>query len=611
MNSNSWRSREQLADASDLVDELRSFEFPESDAKDASSTRERMDEFRQRLLEIAEHVEAHERTLFAQRDALREQLLAVRVEIQREKKLLEAARRFRRQHAIPEGSRIGYVAPRSENQELEAESNRGERLKISPDVSRECDVADPTPKDALPRACRLRGDSTATSWSEPNAIEATETLSQSPSLPSFPGGQTDCNEDTADDPAPSGLGTMLEKVDSAAVTPKLAEEVRRPTASLLTRARTSSLKMTSLTTENGGTQAGMLDGEWEIPVRWWNLGPLVALSLLLVFGVGWGSIDLLRAHLSKLEVAMEVEDPATSAEKLEKLLASRHESPLARHDGERDYVVACAMRRLQGLTGSSSNGSTSPTEPAVYQNLRRAVTRSPASVWNRLTLARIADRLQIHQEERDRVWQPIVDVACAEPLFREALADHYLQLGEKEWALTIYGTVLQGLPERTGPVLARLAESGIKRGEFLEIVPDSPMPMLETTRFLKSAGHSDWWTYPQKAMDRLIEQVGGQSQAELAATLSLCELVNKPDQATRVLEAGLARFPRRQDWQLKLAQLRYDRKEYEESGRLAKDILRERPASDEAKQARLLIEKIELASSRPGRGAKGTRPLSN
>ncbi|MGL5095462.1 MAG: hypothetical protein ACRDD1_07735, partial [Planctomycetia bacterium] len=70
-------------------------------------------------------------------------------------------------------------------------------------------------------------------------------------------------------------------------------------------------------------------------------------------------------------------------------------------------------------------------------------------------------------------------------------------------------------------------------------------------------------------------------------------------------EKALANAPDRWDWSLGLAQVRYERRDYAESDRLATAVAASNPTSELAGRARLLREKIDLATAGRFGGGNG------
>lgn len=502
-------------------------------------------EFTHRLLRVAEHLEAHERSLFRQREALRDQLLAVRAEIARERKLIEEARAIR----------LGSVPPRRES--------------TPPIVT----------ATHLPSARALIG-------TEPSALRKKS-----------PGRVRKAARRPTLTPPLRPTVVPEERIAEPPVAPSL---VPNPVALPLPRdpvARTEAERPRRLA-------APPPPAEIIVPIGPGNLVSVgLALAVVLVL-FGWSSVDRWNAHRSNMALARTLDDPSATADQVWDALAARRESRLTAADGAGAYLVARALARVESQPNDDLvSRSTGEERVGLKEQIDRAAWLAPANIWIRLSQAHLAE-LASEKETSVALWRSLTSAPIVDPAFREAVADHWERVGEREWALATYGAVMQQRPERTGPVLTRLAANGLKRRDYLALVPQRPRAILEATRFLKDSGHSDWWTYPTKLLSPIAETIATETSSEVEAAVRLAELVGATEPAVAILASAVGRFPERRDWRLLLARFHFETKDFERSELLARAVLEADAAGGDETQAaaRALLDKIELASGGARRG---------
>lgn len=539
-------------DAADLADELRLLPIDEKTQKEMNQ--QRMAEIHGRLLNIAEHLDAHEQALFRQREALRDQLRKVRAEIRKEQRLLQTAIEAREVSntlfRTPDPSeekatqRPRMTHERKGRTEYPAELSLRPSPKVKPAVSR------PQPENPAPTIA------TPAEIGEPTSAEPS-TAKPSLLAPSSPR---------------AGWAQRLFHRDSArANADERLPEKSQPLASV----------------------AGEVD--LSFPVRWWTALPVVAATVLVASLVSLGTVDAWRNFASKQSLASQLLSPSSTAEELRSKLQEQAFSLTGPLDADRAYLTAMIERRIDLLQGASGFVKSQPEElPASYESVQAAAALVPTNVWYRLTRAQLAERLKLPTELRTSAWDAVAAYAISEPLYRERIADHYARSGELDWAVTAYSSLLTSYPERAGHVLSQLSDAGMKRKDYLAIVPDDPRAVLAATKFLKSAGHSDWWTYPREPLATFAQQIDSHQLAEVEAIVNLSQLVGKSEETLPILRSAVAKYPHRSDWSLRLAQLSFEANDFEECQRLAQEIVAAAPGSEDAKAARTLIEKVEL-----------------
>lgn len=612
-------------DAADLAEELRLLPLEEENPDTESP--ERRAEIQNLLLRIAEHLDAHEQALFKQRESLRSQLMSVRAEVQRERQLLEEARALR-----------ATFAPRDSDTALRAQS----------------DFAAETIANAIlapdPTAHSLAESSTLLKLPEHEPFE--EETFKVPTDRLMFADEVELTHVQPTEVAIGPSGEAQETIVSAepddqrlpplSVAPIQKRTPERMERSLFLQPRTARPKgKPAKESKSRGSKRQAISGERnrvagalgalfhkresfpvsieketspapvatatprqirldmaEVAVTWRSAVPAAALCLFLAAILGWGTIDSLRAHQSKRVLLATVQAPQSGQADIAELLADQPSTLLGGLDADGQYIRARAFRRIEQI-GKDEGGTETDDQnrAAMLQSIDEAIALAPANVWYKLTKARLADQLGLGAELSAAAWESAALCVIADPLYSETIADHFAKTGEKDWALTAYSTVLEKYPERTGDALRRLAAAGVKRKDYLDIVPLHPESILAATRFLKSAGHSDWWTYPRKPLTELSKQIANRPDSELDAIVELCRLVGKSDDTLPILKLAVERSPDRNDWKILLAQVRYERKELEECDRLARDVISTDPSGEHAKTARTLLEKLELAGN--------------
>lgn len=335
----------------------------------------------------------------------------------------------------------------------------------------------------------------------------------------------------------------------------------------------------------------MPEAEVQVRLPFWVMLLLATMALPFAAGYSWLTIKELTASLVLTDLQYAVQSSQQDPRVIRSAMSHQVNSPLSRFDGRRDYLVAQALYRLDRENN----------EP-IHRNLQRAIERSPVDVWNRLSLARLEDNQASALSSTSEQWNAVRRLANAEPAYWNQLARHWCSSGEAEQAVAAYRKLLLYRPQSTGEALRNLAASNVDLESSLRAVPDSAIASLQAATFLQDQKVSDWQERAELLLTKISKDITKRSAEDLAAEAELCLLVNRRDDAMKILRLALARRPDRDDWKLRLARLHYGAQEYDECEQLAVDVIRTAPGTELADQARLLREKIELVT--------GGRPIS-
>lgn len=331
--------------------------------------------------------------------------------------------------------------------------------------------------------------------------------------------------------------------------------------------------------------APLQSAELQLPARWWNVGLLLLAFIPGAAAYSWLSV----ANMTTAWTLTDLQDALTSANAerrtIEYAVDEPTSSPLARFDGRRDYLVAQAFYRLDPLT----------TDP-VKKNLERAISREPANVWNRLTLAMLEQSEVGDMGEPAEQWDHVRRLSNAEPAYWGPLAKHWCDSHEPEKAVAAYRKLLIHRPESTEAALRNLSASSIDIEESLRAVPASAIASLQAALFLREQRVADWRERTELLLTKIAKDMSKRSADDLAAEAELCQLLDRTEESMALLSEALLRRPDRHEWRLRLARLHYGSEQFAECDKLALQVIRTAPGTDLADQARLLREKIELVT---------------
>jgi tetratricopeptide (TPR) repeat protein len=345
-----------------------------------------------------------------------------------------------------------------------------------------------------------------------------------------------------------------------------------------------------------------------VPVRWWNAIPAIGVFVALTAAFGFVAFGMVGQINARATLQDALHSAPIRVPDLEVKLADANGTFLSRFDGRFDYVRA----RVQDFVNVKHNAQELLTtrrliDPRVLKLVDRAVERTPAVGWHRLTRASLAAAAST--DDADASWKAADAGRIDDPLYWEALGDHYRMVGRPEDALAMFANVLRRRPDRSRDVLAMLAEVRIDVVRSLAIVPPEPVAALQAALFVRNEeGRRDWRDHAETLLERLGTPRKTEDGDDLAARGQLQLLLGRTDDAADSYERALAKGAERNDFRLALAKLRYDQQRFKECGALADRIIQSDPASGFGEEARVLRNKIELATSggrrpRPSRAA--------
>ena len=339
-----------------------------------------------------------------------------------------------------------------------------------------------------------------------------------------------------------------------------------------------------------------------IPVAWWNAIPAVMAFIAIAGGLGFVAFGMVRQASARATLQDAIHSAPIRIADLEGQLAATEGTFLSRFDGRFDYVRA----RVQDFVNIKNNAQELLTkrqviDPRVLKLVDRAVERTPAVGWQRLTRATLAT--QAKSEDVEESWTVADAGRIDDPLYWEMLGDHYRMVGRKDDALAMFANVLRRRPAAARDVLAMLAEVRIDLAKSLTIIPPEPVAALQAVLFVRNEeGRREWQTHATQLLERLGAPRPDENGDDLAARGQLQLLLGRNDEASQSYELALKREPERNDFRLALAKLHYERKRFGECSALAERIIHTEPASSFGEEARVLRNKIELATGgRPGR----------
>lgn len=332
-------------------------------------------------------------------------------------------------------------------------------------------------------------------------------------------------------------------------------------------------------------------------VRWWNAIPLFLFFTLLSAGVGAVAV----AAVGQIEAKAALEDALHSSPirvaDLESALAQEDGTFLSRFDGRFDYIRARVQDFVNVKINSQELLSTRRLiDPRIMKLVDRAVERTPAVGWHRLTRAALATAAKA--EDAETAWKTADAGRIDAALYWEMLGDHYRMIGRQDDAMAMFANVLRRKPTSSRDVLAMLAEVRVDLNRSLEIIPPTPAAALQATLFVRNEeGRREWREHAEKLLKRLGAPKPSEDGDDLSARGQLQLLLLRNDDAAASYELALKRDPERNDFLLALAKLRYDQKRFDECSRLVEKIIHSDPASNFGEEARVIRNKIELVTS--------------
>jgi tetratricopeptide (TPR) repeat protein len=334
-----------------------------------------------------------------------------------------------------------------------------------------------------------------------------------------------------------------------------------------------------------------------IPVRWWNAIPFFAFFVLLSAGVGAVAIGAVGQVAAKAALEDALHSSPVRVADLESALAQEDGTFLSRFDGRFDYIRARVQDFVNVKINSQELLSTRRLiDPRIIKLVDRAVERTPALGWHRLTRAALATAVKA--DDAETAWKTADAGRIDAALYWEMLGDHYRMIGRQDDAIEMFANVLRRKPTASRDVLAMLAEVRVDLTKSLEIIPPTPIAALQATLFVRNEeGRRNWREHAERLVLRLGAPKPSEDGDDLAARGQLHLLLLRNDDAAASYELALKRDPERNDFRLALAKLRYDQKRFDECGRLVERIIHSDPASNFGEEARVLRNKIELVTS--------------
>jgi hypothetical protein len=336
--------------------------------------------------------------------------------------------------------------------------------------------------------------------------------------------------------------------------------------------------------------------EVAISTGWATTVALTFAALIALAAFVWFNIAVWQSGLRSAALNETVQRNTNDRRQIEQQLAGRPQSPLARRDGSRDYSVAWALHQLS--TSSPGLDKAAKDQPAVMQNLQRAIERNPANVWYWLTMARLADAKNLDESRRAELWKRVEALPTAEPAYWNEVGVHRLTMHDTPGALAAFTALLRLRPEQTSDVFRRLRAAKVTNDELLAVAPRSAVGGLAAAQFFRQIGDAQWRACAEALLESGKQPAIQSSADELHARSALLQMLGNDADAIVELEAALLQQPNRLDWRIELAQARYQRQEYAESARHADFVLRRDPTTELADQARLLRDKIEIAEGK-------------
>lgn len=287
---------------------------------------------------------------------------------------------------------------------------------------------------------------------------------------------------------------------------------------------------------------------------------------------------------------------------------------LSRWDGQRDYLAAQLIARVEGIT----RGKTSRESAAlVREHLRRAIERQPLSVPYRLTLARADQRWGIDQAERRESANALEMLPVAQADCWKTRGEGELREGRVDKAAECFRRACSAKPELTSSVLSQLLERRATAAISIAL-SDHPRALESAAQFLKGKGLN----WEKDIADRLrdFDRRSSSDPREHFASARLWQSLGQADRALAAWGKGLAlaseseqlrASPEALEARLALARLHWERNEFADCDRLTKELLSQRPTGDLASAARLLREKVELANRKTSGPASPQRPVQD
>jgi thioredoxin-like negative regulator of GroEL len=143
-----------------------------------------------------------------------------------------------------------------------------------------------------------------------------------------------------------------------------------------------------------------------------------------------------------------------------------------------------------------------------------------------------------------------------------------------------------------------LGEVRVDRTKAMTIVPASAVAALQAVLYLRDDELSrDWRSFGERSLAQIGPAAATRNTDECAAEANLRQLLGDTDGAAAAFERAMAREPKRLDYVLQLARLRFEQRDFSACDKLAEKVIQADPAGVAGDEGRALRSKVELASA--------------
>ncbi len=351
------------------------------------------------------------------------------------------------------------------------------------------------------------------------------------------------------------------------------------------------------------TSSVQTTGEWSGQIGWLN-GLLFSAVAMVVAVTGiFLTVDLWLADSDVRGLASRLNNPQTPRTVISDRIATLPTPLLDDKDPNRAYVLAKAQlfaEYPQLRSGPASIKTIKPEELSMLRSTLEGLIRSnPANVWGWLSLAEFLRRTEPNSADLEEAIARVKHLNQVEPAVVRVLAEYELGQKHPEAATKYFRTFLTNRPEETQTILEQLKAAGLSAEQYLEAVPENIIAESIATQFLRNSGQTNWRSFAEHSLASrgvINKNEKLRPADEYAAMGTLRQLLNQSKEAIEAYSTGLSRKPGRHDWRLKIANLYYESGNYAEARKLAEHVTQSAPASDSARSAHQLLERIQLAT---------------